>query len=1064
MTEIDDSTSLELRVFGGVEVWLGGKRLELALRLRWLLCRIALERAPIGRARLAQTFWSKGSTQSLRQALYTLRALDGAAQWLSVQRDAVSVRARCDALEFDERCAEGRFEDALALAPAALFGDVAFEHVSELALWVDEQRARFEQRWRQCLLGAARACIARGSFEAALEHVDKGLALDPLDESLAREGMRACAAMGAVRAALDRYEVLRRGLLATLGVEPTVETDALADELSALGRAPRVVAAPTLVPGTLFGRDDEFSLARSAIARRVPVLLDGALGTGKSSLLAALLPSLGASWTLSPRHREASSAFSSARRWLIEAGAPLSLGPSIDAATVVRAPLGLARVRWAVSAALARARGDRPLVLDDLHECDSHSALALLDALREGDAPVVIVVRDEALDASVRDELYAFERERGAARVVLGPLSADAVRAMVRARMGAGDEDTTRVVIARSGAVARMVCWAIDDALDGSTSPSRALSANRWVSAALDALSLDARRLAQWRSVDDGSDDALAGVVLGLDAGPREAAVRELERAGLVNRGGFLSSLVRAAARATVSASVARGWHRGAAEELERRGESEAAAWHWSQCGEDARAARGWIAAAQRSAALFALDEAERLLSLADAHARTASERFAIAAARESIAAARGDLVERERSIAAMREWASVLQRDRALIEARLRAVALLRERAQYVAVSAECAELAADCARAGAEDLRLRTQSEAAVALLRTGEIALARVAFEALAQSEDASAVAVGQYGLGAVHGYRLELDEARAMHERVLTAARARGDLGMVVRALNGLAATAERAGQRLRAADRFVEAAAVARAIHDREGRRMAEVNAALAWVFGGKLGRAFVLLEARRDGDESLMRPRALEAQARAELSLEAGDFAGARAEFDRCESIAIESGDQRRAAHARLERAFASPSWEQCLACAERELSRTALTGDVSSLSWLELALVAPSEALVRAMIERAGTPSGTVASLLSSLALLRLGEDRGASLDRALSETETMFVLLGYKLVAARRSGAARAEAEARFAAAFAAASEGLSPELTRAWGEWLDVRASAALDAPWTWQGRSR
>jgi tetratricopeptide (TPR) repeat protein len=389
--------------------------------------------------------------------------------------------------------------------------------------------------------------------------------------------------------------------------------------------------------------------------------------------------------------------------------------------------------------------------------------------------------------------------------------------------------------------------------------------------------------------------------------------------------------------------------------------------------------------------------------------------------------------------------------------------MALRRERAQYVAILSECDELEADCARAGAEDLRLRARSEAAVALLRTGEIARAQAAFEALAKSEDASALAVGQYGLGAVHGYRLELDEARAMHERVLTAARARGDLGMVVRSLNGLAATAERAGQRLRAAERFVEAAAVARRIHDREGARMAEVNAALAWVFGGRLGRAFALLESGGERDDSLMRPRALEAQARAELLLEVGDFAGARAAFDRCESIATESGDQRRAAHARLERAFAAPTWAQCLERAERELSRRELIGDVATLSWLELALVAPSEPLVRAMIERAGPPSGPVASLLASLARLRLGEDEGASLDRALDETETSFALLGWRLAVERRTGAARAVAESRFAQRLSEASEGLTSALRERWAAWIEVRASQRLDAAWTCAARN-
>jgi hypothetical protein len=255
----------------------------------------------------------------------------------------------------------------------------------------------------------------------------------------------------------------------------------------------------------------------------------------------------------------------------------------------------------------------------------------------------------------------------------------------------------------------------------------------------------------------------------------------------------------------------------------------------------------------------------------------------------------------------------------------------------------------------------------------------------------------------------------------------------------------------------------EAAALARAIREHEGGRMAEVNAALAWVFGGRLGAARRALDGGQRGDDALARPKALEAQARAELWLETGAFALAREEFDRCEALAEQSGDRRRATHARLERAFAARSFDDCLRGVERALAQPEYTRDVAALSWLELGLVAPSAQDALEMARRASAceaPLGPVATLLEALVRLRAGGDPSDSLEAALDHAETVFVVLGWRMVFERspEDSARRANAAQRYARAFEEASDGLDRESIERWRRGIALRASRDLGAPWS------
>lgn len=982
---------LQLRFLGALDVSIDGNPVDVPTRLRWVLARLALERAPLRRSSLAQTFWNKGATQSLRQALYALRSLPESDRWLTVTRDRVALHARCDVVSFYDLVAHDRFIEALALGPLQLFNESMVERTPEGGLWLDAERERYEDSVRRCLLGAARAHIDRDDPSAALACVDRALERDPLDEPVAREGMRACAQLGDLRGALDRYERLRRSLLDSLGVEPTEQTDAYADELArAHRRAPAWPAARDLA------RDDVSIACVRAVHQGDLVLIEGADLSVRSAVARAL--NVARSYVaLSVSPRPSSYAF--ALEWLRAAGARAPLESLMDAAAVFRAPSDARRTRAQIAAALRASWQDRAVCVDDFAAIDRQSAVALLDSLDRRPMGAVLFAAWDALDPSVREILTA--------------------RSVVRHTLASSLERPA-------------------------------------LEAVLAGVSRAAWRLAQWLSIDDHADDALISAVTGLDAADRADAFDALERRAVVFRRCIATPALREALRATVSESVERGWRRTAALWFEAAGEQGLAAAHWDACGEPSRAVDGWIANARTLVALFDHDAALSILARAADQPTSARQRFDLAALRERCFAISGAIEPRAAAIDAMESSARALQTDGALLEASLRRLAFARETGRYRVVLSACDDVEGDALRAGLHEAWLRARAERAVALLRTGSIDDAEQVFAQLSAASDPAASAAGDYGLGAVAGYRLQLDEARRKHERVLTAARARGDLGMVARALNGLAATAERAGQRRRAAERFVEAAELARSAGDHEASRVAEVNAALAWVFGGRPAEALRLLDDERCQDRALLRPEALESHARAVLWLELGALSSARAAFDRTIALADAGRDARRASHARLDRAFTEPRWERCLSLVEAELEGD-LTRDVAALTWLELALVAPTADFVRSLLARAGSKLGSVASLLASLARLRVGEDDGAALDLALGEVETVFALVGLRLCATRRRGAAKRAAVARFEVAFEEATAGLDRALARSWREWIDVRAARDLAAPW-------
>ena len=152
------ASGLTLRLLGEVRPFWNGRPLGLtAPRLLGLLAYLHLH-GPTPRDELACMFWPGRGAAHVRQALYTLRSLPGAQDWL-LDGTAVAIHARSDLNEVWHHL--GRQEHAPALAllwPRALLLGGVFSGASlDFAEWLEGQQSALDQAHLSALLDHAAA-------------------------------------------------------------------------------------------------------------------------------------------------------------------------------------------------------------------------------------------------------------------------------------------------------------------------------------------------------------------------------------------------------------------------------------------------------------------------------------------------------------------------------------------------------------------------------------------------------------------------------------------------------------------------------------------------------------------------------------------------------------------------------------------------------------------------------------------------------------------------------------------------------------------------------------------
>jgi DNA-binding SARP family transcriptional activator/tetratricopeptide (TPR) repeat protein len=308
---------VEFRLFGPVEAWCGGQRVELGQpRLRATLAVLLTEaNRVVSPATLVERVWGAHPPDSARSALYghltRIRAVlarlneDGEAVRLTrvsggylLKLDPATVDLHLFDRLVDQARATRDADQAAALWATALdlWGGDPYENLS--SEWLDEMRDKLKRRRLTAVLERNELELARGRHaELLAELIDLG-ERQPLDERLAGQLMLAHYRCGQRAEAMRYYETVRQRLADELGVEPGVELQALHEQM--VHNAPPVfppsahVPAPAQLPPDVpgfVGRAEELARLDALRAQRAghPAALiisavSGTAGIGKTTL------------------------------------------------------------------------------------------------------------------------------------------------------------------------------------------------------------------------------------------------------------------------------------------------------------------------------------------------------------------------------------------------------------------------------------------------------------------------------------------------------------------------------------------------------------------------------------------------------------------------------------------------------------------------------------------------------------------------------------------------------------------------------------------------------------
>src|SRR6266545_3420952 len=385
-----------------------------------LLAWLALNPGLHPRSAVASRFWpdvlDESARASLRSALWSLRRQlgDDADGALITTRERVGLAddVWVDVAEAEQLTAEGRLEEALALADGELLPDVDDD-------WAHEAREQHRSRTAQLLEALAWEAEESGDLRRATDLSRRAAALDPFSEEAHRALMRRLAACDERAAALTVYADFRSRLLQTIRISPSEETRQLAESLRTEARPVAVPAQLKRVDTALFvGRQAELERLRRLRTLRGDVavaLIAGEAGSGKTRLAARFAV-------------EAA-----------EAGATVLYGTCAEQALIPYEPFAGAVGETGLDAAaieerLAGLPDDLILVLDDLQWAD-RATLALLSRIVRGPLSGRLTVlgayREDEAEAHLYGALADLRRHCDLDRIELGGLALAEVAALI---------------------------------------------------------------------------------------------------------------------------------------------------------------------------------------------------------------------------------------------------------------------------------------------------------------------------------------------------------------------------------------------------------------------------------------------------------------------------------------------------------------------------------------------------------------------------------------------------------------------------------------------------------
>jgi DNA-binding SARP family transcriptional activator len=287
------SENIEIRLLGPLEVWKGGRRLELGSRQRALLAILALHpNDVVSSDRLIDGLWDGRPPPTAGKVLQNLvsqlrRALDpDHTGVLATQAPGYVLRVDPSAidrdrfvrlvgegqavLERDPALAAARLGEALELWSGEALPEFAYERFAQTEI------ARLEELRLTALEGRIDADLALGRHGSVVAELEALVAAHSLRERFRRQLMLALYRSGRQAEALAQYREARALLLAELGLEPSPQLKQL--EQAILSQDPSLGSPPKLPPRPLRTRRRRIwavvgALALAGVAAVVAVLI-----------------------------------------------------------------------------------------------------------------------------------------------------------------------------------------------------------------------------------------------------------------------------------------------------------------------------------------------------------------------------------------------------------------------------------------------------------------------------------------------------------------------------------------------------------------------------------------------------------------------------------------------------------------------------------------------------------------------------------------------------------------------------------------------------------------------
>jgi len=211
-----------------------------------LLAYLVTQERPVARDELAALLWGPGRLANVRQALYQLRALPGAREWLIDGGPKITVPAVSDIGGLEAGADVWALEPADGLDGEEFLAGVGDGLPDPYLDWLERERARTADLVRGALSAAVAELEGAGDLQRALALVSRLRTLDPYDGSAVRAAMRLTYLAGEAGKALAGYAEFAARVKGELGSEPDVETKALALKIER-GEA----LAPPMTPAAL---------------------------------------------------------------------------------------------------------------------------------------------------------------------------------------------------------------------------------------------------------------------------------------------------------------------------------------------------------------------------------------------------------------------------------------------------------------------------------------------------------------------------------------------------------------------------------------------------------------------------------------------------------------------------------------------------------------------------------------------------------------------------------------------------------------------------------------------